>query len=137
MDPMQFLDILDSSLSEAELVELCRRFGVAYGAFPGETRRDKTREFLGYIRRQGRMSGLAEATVALRPDLSPAVAQLYESKEKELDWLDQVAGGEGKALESGLTWRWPASSGPRPRPASAADPPVSPDVVPELDPPLP
>lgn len=134
---MQFLDILDSSLSEAEMGELCRRFGVAYGAFPGRTRRDKTREFLGYIRRQGRMSSLAEATVALRPDLLPAVAQLYESKEKELDWLDQVAGGEGKALESGLTWRWSASSGSRPGQGSAADTPVSPDVVPELDPPLP
>lgn len=137
MDPMKFLDILDSSLSEAELGELCRRFGVAYGAFPGTTKRDKAREFLGYIRRQGRMSGLAEATVALRPDLLPVVAQLYESKEKELDWLDQVAGGEGHALESGLTWRWSASSAPRPAQAPTANAPVSSDVVPELDPPLP
>lgn len=137
MDPMQFLDILDGSLSEAELGELCRRFGVAYGAFPGATKRDKAREFLGYIRRQGRMSGLAEATVALRPDLLPAVAQLYESKEKELDWLDQVAGGEGQALESGLTWRWPASSGLRPMPSRALDGPDATDVVPGLDPPLP
>ncbi len=76
-DPMQFLDILDSSLSEAELGTLCRQFGVAYSAFPGATKRDKTREFLGYIRRQGRMAGLAEATVALRPDLTKPVAQLF------------------------------------------------------------
>lgn len=112
-DPMQFLDILDSSLSEAELGTLCRQFGVAYSAFPGATKRDKTREFLGYIRRQGRMAGLAEATVALRPDLTKPVAQLFESKEQDLAWLDQVAGGDGGVMDSGLTWRWSASSGAR------------------------
>ena len=95
---MQFLDILDDALTEAELSELCRRFGVAFAAFPGATKRDRTREFLGYVRRQGRMAGLAEATVALRPDLNTAVAQLYVGKEQELAWLDQIAGGEGLSL---------------------------------------
>ena len=79
---MQFLDILDGSLSEAELGDLCRQFGVTFRAFPGASKRDKTREFLSYIRRQGRMAGLAEATVALRPDLAKPVAQLFESKEQ-------------------------------------------------------
>lgn len=113
MDPIQFLDILDSSLSEAEMSALCRQFGVVFGAFPGSSKRDKIREFLGFVKRQGRMAGLAEATVALRPDLSVAVAQLFESAEQELSWLDQVAGGEGAAMDSGLTWRWSASSGTR------------------------
>lgn len=122
---MQFLDILDNALTEAELSELCRRFGVAFAVFPGTTKRDRIREFLGYVRRQGRMAGLAEATVALRPDLDTAVAQLYAGKEQELAWLDQVAGGEGRPLDSGLTWRWPGAT---PAPASPA---------PELDPPLP
>lgn len=122
---MQFLDILDNALSEAELSELCRQFGVAFAAFPGATQRDRTREFLGYVRRQGRMAGLAEATVALRPDLDAAVARLYAGKDQELAWLDQVAAGEGRPLDSGLTWRWPGAT---PSPASPA---------PELDPPLP
>lgn len=122
---MQFLDILDSFLSEAELSELCRQFGVAFAVFPGATKRDRTREFLGYVRRQGRMAGLAEATVALRPDLNAAVAQLYAGKEQELAWLDQIAGGEGRPLDSGLTWRWPGAT-PTPTPPA-----------PELDPPLP
>ncbi len=110
MDPMQFLDILDSSLSEAELNALCRQFGVAFGAFPGATRREKAREFLGFIRRQGRMTSLAEATTALRPDLAPAVARLFESKEQELAWIDELAADDDRAMESGLTWRWPSSS---------------------------
>lgn len=125
MDPMQFLDILDNALSEAELSELCRQFGVAFAAFPGATKRDRTREFLGYVRRQGRMAGLAEATVALRPDLDTAVAGLYAGKEQELAWLDQIAGGEGRPLDSGLTWRWPGATA------------TPPSAAPELDPPLP
>lgn len=122
MDPIAFLDILDGSLSDAELSELCRRFGVAFGAFPGNTKRDKIREFLGFVRRQGRMAGLAEVTVAIRPDLSDAIAGLYESKEHELSWLDQVAGGEGQPLDSGLTWRWSASSGLQREPAGVTEP---------------
>lgn len=113
MDPLRLLDILDSHLSEEELSALCRQFGVAFGVFSGASKRDKVREFLGFIQRQGRMVGLAEATIALRPDLTEAVAELYASKEQELSWLDQVAGGTGQSLDSGLTWRWTTSSGSR------------------------
>lgn len=129
MDPMQFLDILDSSLTEAELSALCRQFGVAFGAFPGATRRDKAREFLGYIQRKGRMASLAEATTVLRPDLAEAVAQLFESKEKELDWIDALVADGGQGAESGLTWRWPSSTPaaqivPEKSPAAESDPPA-------------
>lgn len=110
---MQFLDILDAHLSETEMSNLCRQFGVAFNAFPGATPRDRTREFLGFISRQGRMTGLAEATVALRPDLTAVVAELYESKEQELSWLDKVAGGDGQPQDSALTWRWSDPSGKR------------------------
>lgn len=107
---MQFLDILDSSLSEAELSALCRQFGVAYGAFPGVTRRDKIREFLGYVQRHGRTAGLAEATAALRPDLAPAVARLFEGDEEDLAWIDELMPGDAQIAESGLTWRRSSSA---------------------------
>jgi len=110
MDPMQFLDILDSHLSEAELSALCRQFGVDYNAFPGSTQREKAREFLGYIRRGGRMAGLAEATTVLRPDLSSTVAQFFESKEDELSWIDGLTGADDRVMDSGLTWRWSSST---------------------------
>lgn len=116
MDPMQFLDILDGSLSEAELTALCRQFDVAYTAFPGGSKRDKAREFLGYIRRQGRMAGLAEATVVLRPDLGQPIAHLFADKDQELAWLDQIAAGDGRTMESGVTWRWPAAPADPERP---------------------
>lgn len=140
MDPLKFLDIIDTYMSEAEIRELCRRFGVSFGAFPGNSKRDKAREFLGFMQRQGRMAGLAEATVALRPDLTEAVAQLFESKEAELSWLDQIAGGEGTAMDSGLTWRWSASSGARfvppdsklPEPLDAPVPPLSEEIESDL-----
>ncbi len=132
---MQFLDILDGALSEAEMTALCRQFDVAYTAFPGGSKRDKAREFLGYIRRQGRMAGLAEATVVLRPDLAQPIAHLFAGKDQELVWLDQIAGGEGRAMESGVTWRWPAAPADPERPtqpilayqvAPAATPPANP-----------
>lgn len=119
---MQFLDLVDEALTEAELGMLCRQFGVAFGAFPGLSKREKTREFLGYVKRQGRLAGLADATVAMRPDLTEAVAQLYGDKEEELAWLDQIAGGEGQPLDSGLTWRWASSSGVRPNSDPAGKP---------------
>jgi len=125
MDPMQFLDILDSSLSEAELSALCRQFGAAFGAFPGADKRARIRGFLAYIGREGRTASLAEATVAFRPELATDVAQLFESKDHELSWLDQVAAGEGRAMDSGLTWRWAdsassSSTGSAPGSSSAA-----------------
>lgn len=112
MDPIEFLDVLDASLSEAEMGELCRQFGVAFGAFPGQTKREKIREFLGYVKRKGRMASLADATVVLRPDLTAAVAGLYAGKDQELSWLDNVARGEGQSLDSGLTWRWSSGATP-------------------------
>lgn len=135
MDPMQFLDILDGAFSEAELIALCRQFGVAYTAFPGGSKRDKAREFLGYIRRQGRMAGLAEATVVLRPDLAQPIAHLFAAKDHELIWLDQIAAGEGRTMESGVTWRWPAAPADPERPTQpypafqsppATEPPANP-----------
>jgi len=132
MDPMRLLDILDAHLSEAEMSALCRQFGVAFGAFPGGAKRDKMREFLGFIQRQGRMGGLTEATIALRPDLTEAIAGLYEGKEQELSWLDQVAGGIGQSLDSGLTWRWTTSSTGRQTTAgssSAANKGITPDMT--------
>ncbi len=134
MDPMLLLDILDSSLSEDELTTLCRRLGVAYDVLPGGTKRDKTREFLGFMARQGRLAGLADATVALRPDLTPQIARLSESRDAELAWLDQVAAGEGQSLDSGLTWRWPSSSSAReratisPTPKSSSSTPNPPPI---------
>ncbi|WP_374688017.1 hypothetical protein [Promineifilum sp.] len=109
MDSMQFLDILDAALSERELAALCRQFSLSYNAFPGATQRDRTREFVGYMQRQGRMAGLAEATVALRPDLGPAVARVFAADDPHLDWLDRMNTGAGGSLDSGVTWRWPAA----------------------------
>ena len=47
MDRMQWLNLLDSSLNEAELTALSRQLAVSFAAFPGRTKRDRTREFLG------------------------------------------------------------------------------------------
>lgn len=103
---MQFLDLLDQELTEAELTTLSRRFSLVFEAFPGVTRRDRTREFVGYLQRHGRLAGLAEATVALRPDLAQPVARLFEQNDPQLVWLDEMSGGGG-SMESALTWRWP------------------------------
>lgn len=140
MDLMKLLDILDEHFGDAELVALCRQFGVAFGAFPGESRRDKIREFLGFIKRQGRMAGLTETAIAQRPDLTTAIAELYAGKETELSWLDEVAGGSGQALDSGLTWRWTAggarlSQTPAPTPGPLDDATNAP--LPDPEPPIP
>ena len=126
MDNLGFLDLLDGALAEVELQGLCRQFSVAYEAFPGLTKRDRAREFLGYIQSQGRLKGLGEAIVAMRPDLATPVARLFAASDPELAWLDQM--GEGAVMESSVTWRWPSGTAEK---AAAAD------IDPILDPPLP
>lgn len=126
MDNTEFLDLLDRAVSEQELTILCRQFAVNYAAFPGASKRDRAREFLGYIRRQGRLTGLGEAIVALRPDLATPVARLFAASDTELAWLDGVA-GEGAAMESTVTWRWP-SSGSEPPVTSAARTTIAPST---------
>lgn len=118
MDRMQWLDLLDTSLNEAELTALSRQLAVSFAAFPGRTKRDRTREFVGYVGRQGRDAGLAEALVALRPDLATAVANLFAADDPQLAWLDQV-GGAGQRMESGVTWRWPTAGDAPGRPLTA------------------
>lgn len=130
IDPLQFIDILDGALSVDELTVLSRRFSVAYETLPGATKRDKTREFLGIMRRNGRMTGLAEAIVAMRPDLTEAVARLFEDKDEELDWLDQIAPSEGESTGSSLTWRWPSTSASRPVAQSTSTAARKPDSAP-------
>jgi hypothetical protein len=134
MDRMKLLDLLDAALSEAELTELSRQLTVSFAAFPGRTKRDRTREFLGYVGRQGRDAGLAEALVALRPDLATPVAHLFAGNEAQLAWLDQVSGG-GQTMASGVTLRWPKSGEiagrPLVLPVAAAPAPEEPSVVSE------
>ncbi len=127
MDDMQFLDILDG-LSAVELAALCRQFSLDYNAFPGD-RRDKARAFLGYMQRHGRLTGLAEATVALRPDLATAVAQVFAGDEAGLAWLDQLPGGGG-TMASGVTWRWPSAGAGLAAASDDVTPPEPPATAP-------
>ncbi|HOU41780.1 MAG TPA: hypothetical protein PK829_10995, partial [Promineifilum sp.] len=112
MDSVRLLDLLEGALSEAEMTALAGALAVAFAAFPGATKRERTGEFLGYVQRQGRSAGLAEALVALRPDLATAVAHLYADNDAQLAWLDQISGhASGHAaptMSSAVTWRWPA-----------------------------
>lgn len=106
MDPMLFLDLLDESLSDIELSALCRQFGVAYGRFPGGSRREKVREFLAYIQRNSRTIGLAEGITSLRPDLVPAISRIFQSNEQNIAWVGDAAVGESSAFDNDPAWRW-------------------------------
>ena len=127
MDSMRLLGMLDGALSEGEMTTLAGELAVAFAAFPGATKRDRTREFLGYVQRQGRSAGLAEALVALRPDLATDVAHLYADNDAELAWLDQVSGNAGPTMQSAITWRWPSADpgGGRDFPLGQGGPPAA------------
>lgn len=122
MDRMKLLDLLDDALTAPELMVLARQFAVDFNAFPGATKRDRAREFLGFVQRQGRSAGLAEALVALRPDLATAVAEIFDDNDSQLAWLDQVAGSAGQTMQSGVTWRWPSAGAPAAAGAEDAPP---------------
>lgn len=128
MDSVRLLDLLDGALNELELTALARQLAVAFAAFPGATRRERTSEFLGYVERQGRRAGLAEALVALRPDLATDVAHLFADNDAQLVWLDQVSGSAGQSMQSGVTWRWPSADpgDTRPFPPKTLEPAAAP-----------
>ena len=133
MDNTDFLDLLDRDLSEQELTALCRQFAVDYPAFPGATKRERARQFLGYVQRQGRLSSLSEAVVALRPDLARPVAELFAQRDSQLDWLDDSI-GEGAAVESAVTWRWPATDASKAPVSSTSQAEIAPSTPFALEP---
>jgi hypothetical protein len=106
MDQLQFLEILDKSLSEFEVGRLSRQFDIDYYVLAGDSKRDRIRDFLAIIARQTRLEGLAEATITLRPDIAEDVAQLFHEDDADLAWLDMIAHGDLEAVDSGVTWRW-------------------------------
>ncbi len=108
------------------MATLCRQLSVTYETLPGQTKRDKAREFLDYVERRGRMTGLTEVLVALRPDLSRPIAALFEAGDAELDWLDQLAPADDGSRESALTWRWPTATASQPTGAKSQTRPAAP-----------
>lgn len=106
MNRSEFLDILDHSLSDFEIGRLSRQFGIDYYNLPGATKRDRLQTFLDLINEQSRVEGLAEAAVALRPDIAEAVAQVFKEDDAELAWLDQIDKGAVRTTEPGVIWQW-------------------------------
>lgn len=65
----EMLDILDGHYNREELRELCFKLKVDYDNLGGEGKRDKARELIDYMRRNGRTQELIETMKAERPNI--------------------------------------------------------------------
>ncbi|HEX6387490.1 MAG TPA: effector-associated domain EAD1-containing protein [Anaerolineae bacterium] len=110
MDPIQLRDDLVTAFNEAELAQLCSRFGLTYDTLPGNNQRDKVAVLIGTLERRGRLRQLVKEVAAERPHLA-ARYQRYlhpgsDRKEDHLSWLDQIAAGQGAPIEEPPTMTW-------------------------------
>ena len=67
LDDAAVYELLNSSFDEEELRTLCFGLGVDYDSLPGEGKRAKARELVGYLGRRNERNGLDKALVSSRP----------------------------------------------------------------------
>ncbi len=110
MNRVQLRDDLVTVFSEAELQALCHRLDVQYEMLGGKVPTDKVSSLIGLMERNGRLQELVVEMVQERPHLRHAYADYLPRdtavQDKNLDWLDRLAAGEGPAIEEPPTMRW-------------------------------
>ncbi len=120
------IDDLLNHFDEPELRQFCQQLGeVAYDDLAGDEPHTKITHLVNYLERRGRRRRLARQLVTLQPHLAPQ----YQSLLRELDrirsqaaaiddalsWLDELAAGQGAALEEPPTTTWPTQQNTEPR----------------------
>lgn len=110
MNRIQLRDDLVVAFTEAELAQLCSRFGLNYDALSGKSQRDKAAVLIGVLERRGRLHLLLREVTAERPHLAAKYQKFMdaESAEEEarLSWLDQIAAGQVSPIEETPTMTW-------------------------------
>lgn len=118
-------DLLDH-FDEPGLRQFCQQLGeLDYDHLAGSEPRSKMTHLLDYLERLGRRRRLVNLLISLKPQLTAKyrsfLLELDRLRAQEvaiddaLSWLDNLAAGEGAALDEPPTTAWPTQPGRSPR----------------------
>ena len=110
MNRIRLRDDIVTAFNEAELAQLCSRFGLSYDALPGNGQRDKVAVLIGMLERRSRLHELIREIIAERPHLASEYGTYLSLEttgaEEHLSWLDQIASGMGAPIDEPPTMKW-------------------------------
>lgn len=110
MNRLRLRDDMITAFNEAEVAQLCSRFGLSYDALPGNGQRDKVAVLIGMLERRGRLRDLIREITAERPHLASKYDAYLSAEtadgEDHLSWLDQIASGMGAPIDEPPTMKW-------------------------------
>jgi len=120
------LDDLLTHYDEPGLRQFCQQVGVlGYDDLAGDDPRSKMVHLIGFAERRGWRQRLAQLLTGSHPHLAPKYRSLlYETERFEaqaaaiddaLGWLEELAAGEGSALDEAPTTTWPSDESAVPR----------------------
>jgi hypothetical protein len=120
------LEDLLAHFDESELRQFCHQLGdIGYDDLAGIKPRGKMAHLIAYMERRGRQPRLVRLLTTLQPQLTSKYrAILHESDriqaqaaaiDDALNWLDELAAGEGAALDEAPTMTWLAKQQDVPR----------------------
>jgi hypothetical protein len=106
-----------AAFDEAGLRQFCHQLGdIGYDDLAGRSRRSKMTHLIAYMERRGRRRRLVQLLTNLQPHLTHKYrAILHESDrftaqaaaiDEALSWLEEIAAGEGAAIEDLPTMTW-------------------------------
>jgi hypothetical protein len=106
-----------ATFDEAGLRQFCHQLGrIGYDDLAGRSRRSKMTHLVEYMERRGQQRRLVQLLTTLRPQLAAKYRSVLHKSDsfeaqaaaidEALNWLDEIAAGEGPALDEPATMTW-------------------------------
>ena len=110
MNRLMLRDDLVAAFTQEEFVGFCRELGISYESLGGRAHSDKVGSLIGKMERNGHLPDLLTAFINARPlwaaRYQESGSQTSDDHDSHLEWLENMAAGEGNAIEEPPTMKW-------------------------------
>jgi hypothetical protein len=110
MNRLMLRDDMVAAFTPDEFTKFCKGLGFPYEELGGRAHSDKVGSLIGKLDRNGRLPVLISAFVKARPQWAAryqdGVSQGSDGRDAHLLWLEELAAGEGNAIEEPPTMKW-------------------------------
>lgn len=110
MNRLELRDDLMAAFTQEAFIDFCRELKVPYDALGGRAHSDKVGSLIGRMERNGRLPDLVTAFINARPLWAARYqemdGQVRDDRDAHLEWLEDLAAGEGNAIEEPPTMKW-------------------------------
>lgn len=116
MNRLTLRDDLVAAFTPTEFAEFSKSLGFAYDRLGGRAHSDKVSSLIGKMERNARLPDLVTAFMVARPQWAARYEETSQpgndGRDAHLLWLEDLAAGEGDAIEEPPTMKWDSSSHP-------------------------